>query len=221
MVDLFGGGPALKAASRAAGRRGFDLLLLLLLLPVALPVGALVALAILLADGAPMLIGSERIGRGGAAFRLWTFRTMLPAGDEGVAGADHQAGRVTAIGHLLRRTRLDELPQLWNVLMGDMAVVGPRPPLRRHVERFPERYGRVLHERPGLTGAASQLYRRREKELLASCASAGEAERIFVRRCLPAMTRLELRYARRRTLCTDLVFVARTAFRFSPYRARR
>lgn len=207
MADTVAGPPAWRRAAGAAGRRTFDLALALVLVPVLAPVAALVAVAVLLVDGGPVLFGSERIGQGGRPFILWKFRTMLPGSNDGVATGGDKAGRVTALGRVLRRTRLDELPQLWNVLAGEMAFVGPRPPLRRYVERFPGLYGRVLRERPGITGAASLLYHRREEELLAGCASAEDSDRLYARRCVPAKARLDLRYSRRRSACSDMALL--------------
>jgi lipopolysaccharide/colanic/teichoic acid biosynthesis glycosyltransferase len=186
------------------GQRGFDLALAAMLALMLWPLAALIAVAILLADGRPVLFGSERIGAGGRPFTLWKFRTMVPGSDDGVATGGDKAARVTVLGRYLRHARLDELPQLWNVLRGEMAFVGPRPPLRRYVERFPALYDEVLRERPGITGAATLLYHRREEELLADCATAEESDRIYTRRCVPAKARLDLRYRRRRSACSDL-----------------
>ena len=195
-------GPEVRALPR--GQRAFDLALATLLALLLWPVAALIALAILVADGRPVLFGSERIGANGKPFTLWKFRTMVPGSDDGVATGGDKAVRITALGRHLRRARLDELPQLWNVLRGEMGFVGPRPPLRRYVERFPELYGEVLRERPGITGAATLLYHRREEDLLAGCATAEESDRIYTRLCVPAKARLDLRYRRRRSPCSDL-----------------
>lgn len=201
------------AAAALPGPRGFDLALAALLALLLWPLVALIAVAIILADGRPVLFGSERIGAAGRPFTLWKFRTMVPGSDDGVATGGDKAARITALGRFLRRARLDELPQLWNVLRGEMAFVGPRPPLRRYVERFPALYGEVLRERPGITGAATLLYHRREEELLAGCVTAEESDRIYTRRCVPAKARLDLRYRRRRSACSDLGLLLTTAGR--------
>ncbi|MDH3263544.1 MAG: sugar transferase [Paracoccaceae bacterium] len=196
--------PGQVVSAVSGGRRGFDLALAALLALLLWPLAALIALAILLADGRPVLFGSERIGKGGRPFTLWKFRSMVPGSDDGVATGGEKAVRITRLGRFLRRARLDELPQLWNVLSGEMAFVGPRPPLRRYVDRFPALYGEVLRERPGITGAASLIYHRREEELLAGCITAEESDSIYTRRCVPAKARLDLRYRRRRSPCSDL-----------------
>ena len=102
-------------------------------------------------------------------FRLLKFRTMHVAADSGgVSGGDKQT-RITPMGRFLRRTRLDELPQLWNILRGDISFVGPRPPLRRYVDSHPDLYARVLACRPGVTGLATVIFHRTEERLLAPC----------------------------------------------------
>jgi lipopolysaccharide/colanic/teichoic acid biosynthesis glycosyltransferase len=191
-------------------RRAFDLAVAGVAAVLLAPVAAAVALAVWAGDGRPVLFASERMRAPGRPFTLWKFRTMRPGSDDGRATGGDKAGRVTAVGRVLRLSRLDELPQLWNVLRGDMSLVGPRPPLRRYVERFPALYAAVLRDRPGLTGAATLLYHRREAELLARCASAEEADRLYAAVCVPAKARLDLRYQRRRTVCSDAALLAAT-----------
>ena len=192
------------------GKRLFDIVLALVLL---IPLGALmivIAALLLIAQGRPILYGSERMRDPARAFTLWKFRSMRPAAaDRGVSGGD-KAGRVTPMGAFLRASRLDELPQLFNILKGDMSFVGPRPPLRQYVEAFPDLYAAVLKSRPGVTGLASLIYHRHEERLLAGCASTEETDRVYSRRCIPAKARLDLIYQRRRTLCLDLWILART-----------
>lgn len=154
-------------------------------------------------DGWPIIYRSERMKSPDRAFLLWKFRTMTnTASDSGVTGPA-KASRITPTGAWLRRKRLDELPQLWNILRGDMGFVGPRAPLRRYVEKYPELYAKVLRERPGITGLASMVYHRTEERLLARTTSAEETEEVYCRRCIPRKARLDLLYARRRNPCTD------------------
>jgi lipopolysaccharide/colanic/teichoic acid biosynthesis glycosyltransferase len=193
-----------------AARRALDLSVAVPAALVLLPLAIGVALSVRLGDGGPALYASERMRAPGRPFRLWKFRTMTEgAEDGGVSGGD-KAARVTRIGAVLRRYRLDEIPQLWNVIRGDMALVGPRPPLRRYVERFPALYAEVLAARPGLTGAATLRFRRREEALLARCATPAETDRIYATRCVRAKARLDLAYERRRTIVTDLALIAAT-----------
>lgn len=132
--------------------------------------------------------------------------------DSGVSGGDKSA-RITRTGPFLRRSRLDEVPQLWNVLRGDISFVGPRPPLRQYVERFPEIYGAVLRSRPGITGLASVYFHAHEEYLLAGSRSAAETDAIYVRSCVPRKARLDLIYQARRTLCLDMSIMLKTVFR--------
>ncbi len=195
------------------GKRSMDLGLALILSVVLLPVGLGVAVLILLRDGRPVFYVSERMRSVDQGFMLWKFRTMRPNSDDGRASGGHKAERITPMGRVLRRTRMDELPQLWNVFRGDISFVGPRPPVRDYVERFPGVYREVLRSRPGITGLATLYYHRHEESLLAKCRSAQETDDIYTRRCVPAKARLDLIYARRRSLTMDLRLIVMTAAR--------
>ncbi len=201
-------------------KRFMDVVLALLLAAVLWPVVLGIALAIWLSDGAPVFYVAERMRAPGEPFDLWKFRTMsAAAANEGVSGGD-KAGRVTRIGRLLRRTRLDEVPQLWNILRGDISFVGPRPPLRRYVEMYPELYGEVLKSRPGVTGLATLAFHKREEALLVGCQTAEETEAVYVRRCVPQKARLDLIYAANRSVCYDLRLMVATVFRRVALRRR-
>lgn len=196
-----------------AAKRLTDSFLALLALPFAAAAGGVIAAALLATQGWPVLHKSERMREPGQSFVLLKFRTMRPdPGDRGVTGGD-KGGRITPLGNMLRRTRLDELPQLWNILRGDMSFVGPRPPLRMYVERFPRLYAQVLRSRPGVTGLATLVFHRREAELLRGCRSAEETDAVYVRRCVPVKARLDLIYQRRRNVCFDLAILGRTILR--------
>lgn len=194
-------------------KRLFDITLALLLsVLLALPFLVLV-LVLLATQGRPVFYVAERMRAPGRPFRLWKLRTMTVAqSDSGVSGGD-KVSRITPAGRLLRRTRLDEIPQLWNVLKGDMSFVGPRPPLRQYVERFPEIYARVLRSRPGITGLATLQYHAHEERLLARCRSAEETDAVYCRRCIPRKAQLDLIYQRRQSLCLDIVLLGQTAGR--------
>jgi lipopolysaccharide/colanic/teichoic acid biosynthesis glycosyltransferase len=195
------------------GKRALDIGLALALLVLAAPVIGLIALAILVLEGRPILYPSERMRAPGRPFTLWKFRSMRPAaGDRGVSGGD-KAGRIMPVGRWLRRTRLDELPQLWNILRGDMSFIGPRPPLREYVDRFPDLYARVLRSRPGISGLATLHFHRHEERLLARGRTAEETDAIYCRACIPRKARLDLIYQRHRNVCFDLVLIGRTARR--------
>lgn len=201
-------------------KRLLDLGLALVLGLVLLPVVLILSLMILLKEGRPVFYISERMKTVDQPFSLIKFRTMRPVADSanaGVSGGD-KAGRVTPFFARMRRLRLDEIPQLWNVIRGDMSFVGPRPPLRRYVVLYPDLYRQVLHNRPGITGLASLLFHAHEERLLAACTTPKETEAVYTRRCIPRKARLDLIYQRRRSLCFDLVLIARTGAKLLPGR---
>ncbi len=194
-------------------KRAFDVVFALALGLLLAPVIAVTALALLVLEGRPVFFRSERMKTPTEGFFLLKFRTMTPAeADQGVSGGD-KAHRITRMGAILRRTHLDELPQLWNVIRGDLSLVGPRPPLRLYVERFPEIYAQVLKSRPGLTGLATLRYHAHEARLLARSRSAAETDAIYCRSCVPRKARLDLIYQRHRNICLDLVILLQTAFK--------
>jgi lipopolysaccharide/colanic/teichoic acid biosynthesis glycosyltransferase len=123
---------------------------------VASPVLALAALGVKLGDRGPVLFRQTRVGKDGAAFELLKLRTMIVDAEHRGAGlaVDRGDARITGAGRVLRRLSLDELPQLWNVIRGEMSVIGPRPTLRYQVERYTDRQRRRLEVKPGITGWA-------------------------------------------------------------------
>jgi lipopolysaccharide/colanic/teichoic acid biosynthesis glycosyltransferase len=200
------------------GKRLMDIILAILLMALLAFPALIITAILLLREGRPVLYRSERMQGPTRAFMLWKFRTMTVAGtDAGVSGGD-KALRITPTGWFLRRSRLDEIPQLWNVLRGDISFVGPRPPLRQYVEKFPDLYARVLQSRPGITGLATVTFHRHEERLLARCRSPEETNFVYERRCIPRKARLDLIYQSRRNLCLDLQLIARTAAKVFPKR---
>ena len=192
---------------------------------LALPaVGLLVVLyaVAIVAHGRPVFYHGERMRAPGRTFRLVKLRTMTacPIGEQRVLGGDLRH-RVTPFGGWLRRTRLDELPQLWNVVRGDMSFVGPRPPLQRFVEAAPEAYAEVLRNRPGITGLATVMVCTREERLLANCGTPAETDALYLRRCLPVKLRIDRIYARRRSLGLDAYVIYLTIARVVPLPGRR
>jgi Sugar transferases involved in lipopolysaccharide synthesis len=185
------------------GKRVFDIALALSLGLLLSPVIVILALLVLIRDGRPVFFLSERMKTPEHGFRLVKFRTMTVAGsDSGVSGGD-KANRITRSGRFLRRSRLDELPQLWNILKGDMSFVGPRPPLRLYVERYPELYREVLRNRPGVTGLATLTFHAHEARLLTSCKTPEATDAVYSRRCVPRKARLDLLYQKNSNLCFD------------------
>ncbi|MFY0616040.1 MAG: sugar transferase [Shimia sp.] len=195
------------------GRRLMDLGWVLLLLVLLWPLLIGIALLILIREGRPVLYVSERMKTPEIGFALLKFRTMTNVEvDSGVSGGD-KTDRITKTGRFLRRYRLDELPQLLNILKGDISFVGPRPPLRRYVERFPDVYREVLKDRPGVTGLATLMYHRTEERLLSECKTAEDTEAVYERCCIPRKAQLDILYARSRTLCSDQRLTVATVFR--------
>jgi len=194
-------------------KRLLDIFLSVFLLAILAPLLGLIALIILVRDGAPVFYLSKRMRLMDEDFWLIKFRTMKAAvTDSGVSGGD-KSGRITRTGAILRRTRLDELPQLINVLKGDISFVGPRPPLRQYVERFPDIYQEVLRSRPGITGLASLYFHHHEEWLLHACKDAAETDAVYVRACIPRKARLDLVYQRHQGICFDMLLMARTAMK--------
>lgn len=194
-------------------KRLFDIGVALSLGILLLPVIILTGILILLLDGKPVFYVSERMKTPKQSFALIKFRTMKTvAGDSGVSGGD-KTSRITRMGRFLRGARLDEIPQLWNVLRGDISFVGPRPPLRQYVERFPEIYGQVLKNRPGITGLASVYFHRHEENLLARSKSNEETDEIYCRACIPRKARLDLIYQKNQNLCVDAMIMLKTVFK--------
>ena len=194
-------------------KRLFDLAIALVLSFVLLPVFVVVAALILMTNGRPILYVSERMKTSDTGFNLYKFRTMKPSIENtGVSGGD-KGDRITKYGHAFRRTRLDELPQLWNVLKGDISFVGPRPPLRQYVEQFPEIYGPVLLSRPGITGLASLKFHAHEECLLANTKTVAETDDAYKRICIPRKAALDIIYQKNQTLCFDLYIMIKTVFK--------
>lgn len=189
------------------GKRLFDLWWAALGLAVLWPVFLVVALLITLQDGGPVFFRQWRVGHRGRQFRIWKFRTMLSqASERGPAltiGAD---SRITRVGRLLRRLKIDELPQLLNVMAGEMSLVGPRPELSCYVDLYSPAQRAVLDLMPGMTDAASVHYSD-ESALLAGGA---DPERTYVQVIMPTKVDLSLEYAARATRWSDFMIILAT-----------
>ncbi|QBF34194.1 sugar transferase [Thalassococcus sp. S3] len=191
-------------------KRIFDLFFASLLVIILAPVLIGLIIYLLVKEGRPLFYVAERMKGPDTPFNLWKLRTMnVVAEDTGVSGGD-KSSRVTRTGAWLRRKRLDEFPQLWNILRGDLSFVGPRPPLRQYVEQFPELYSEVLKSRPGVTGLATIVYHKHEEALLSRCATSQETDDIYSRICVPRKARLDLIYQRNQNTCYDFDLVFQT-----------
>lgn len=174
------------------------------------PVFAAVAMAITVTSPGPVFFRQVRVGRAGEPFRIYKFRTMrLDA--EAVGGQLTVSGdpRVTRVGVYLRASKIDELPQLINVLLGDMSLVGPRPEVPRYVALYTPEQRRVLRVRPGITDPASILYR----DEAAVLARADDPERAYIDEVLPHKLEINLAYLERRSLASDVGVILSTVWR--------
>jgi lipopolysaccharide/colanic/teichoic acid biosynthesis glycosyltransferase len=169
------------------------------------PIFAVIALAIKCDDGGPVFYWQKRVGKQFKPFRLVKFRSMRAGADRAGLLTGPSDPRVTPCGRLLRRYKLDELPQLWNVLKGEMQLVGPRPEVDTYVSRFLEQYSVLLREVPGITDPASLAFRR-EDRIFAS----GSIEHLYLFQILPEKLRLSLDYQCRRSLRSDFLILLKT-----------
>lgn len=191
-------------------KRPLDLVLAITGLCALAPLLLVVAVMIVRADGWPVFYRGQRVGWGGSDFRIWKFRTMVREADQiGGSSTPDDDPRLLPIGRTLRRYKLDELPQLFNVLVGEMSIVGPRPQVRWAVDLYNDEEREVLTVRPGITDPGSLAFPN-EGELLAG-ASDPDAE--YYRVIHPEKMRLSIEYARAPSLRRDLALILRTAVR--------
>jgi lipopolysaccharide/colanic/teichoic acid biosynthesis glycosyltransferase len=191
-------------------KRVVDAVVSAVLLVIFSPLFLAIALAVVLDSGLPVFYTQIRTGRGFQPFRICKFRSMRS--DPALHNSQITIGgdlRITRVGRLLRVTKLDELPQLWNVLKGDMSLVGPRPEVPEYVELFRSRYERVLTIRPGITDLASLQFHNEEAMLQAS----SNPLATYTEQILPAKLRLAEHYTSNRSMWLDLTIALRTAGR--------
>jgi len=183
-------------------KRMLDLLLAGLGLVVVAPVGLIAAVVVFLSEGRPVFYLSRRVGQGGREFTLHKLRTMVPRSDRGSLGSVTVAddARLSRTGRALRRWKLDELPQLVNVLKGEMSIVGPRPDAPEIVALYTDEQREILRYRPGLTSPASIRFVN-EAELLAT---SDDPRRLYIEEIMPEEIRLDLDYMKQATVGSDL-----------------
>ena len=187
-------------------KRALDLAIAVLLLLALAPFMLALAIAVRLTSPGPAFHRATRAGRDGRPFTMLKLRTMRLG--PGAAVTTRSDPRITPLGRILRRTRIDEVPQLWNVVRGDMSLVGPRPEDPRFAALYTTEQRAVLAVRPGITGAAQLAFRDEERLLDPS-----DPEGSYVREVLPRKIAMDLEYVRRRSLAGDLAIIARTMFR--------
>lgn len=196
---------ALPPRGQLARKRAFDIVCSVVGLVVLSPVLLLCALLVGASSPGGVLFRQERIGKDGVPFTIYKFRSMRKdnAGLKITTGTD---SRITGVGRVLRKTKLDELPQLWNVFRGDMSFVGPRPEVREYTDLYDEYQRQVLLLRPGITGLASIRYRN-ENELLTNSV---DPNRTYIEEIMPAKLALDLEYIPRASVSYDVRLILET-----------
>jgi lipopolysaccharide/colanic/teichoic acid biosynthesis glycosyltransferase len=195
-------------------KRVFDVLLSTIALILLAPLLLFLAVLIRLDSAGPALFRQERVGRSGRVFHILKFRTMVQ--DAPFKGGPITIGhdpRITTVGTWLRNTKIDELPQLFNILKGDMSFVGPRPEVQKYVDLFRQDFEQILRVRPGLTDLASLRYRD-EAALLGSFEDPEEAYREHI---LPDKIRLAKEYVRRSSMLFDVALMLRTLLKVAHF----
>lgn len=189
------------------GKRVFDVAFAVAGLALLWPLFLIVALLIKLDDRGPVLYRQIRAGRWGREFRIVKFRTMRDGADkEGPSVTAEGDSRITRVGRWLRKTKVDELPQLWNVLRGEMSFVGPRPEVPKYVALYDLEQRKILELMPGITDEASLEFRD-EEGLLATASDPGV---YYVEYCIPRKIALNLSYAKKASMLRDVEVIART-----------
>lgn len=175
------------------------------------PLFVVIGLAVKIEDGGAIFYSHTRVGRNFSRFGLLKFRTMVPNADR-MGGPVTVAGdaRVTRTGRFLRRYKLDELPQLLNVLRGQISLVGPRPESERYVSMFHAQYSPILLHRPGITDPATLAFRDEESLL-----QGGDTEALYIEEILPRKLQLSAKYLEQRTLVSDMKIILQTVLRIA------
>ena len=188
-------------------KRLFDIVFSLFLIALLIPLGLFLAIWIMIDDpGSPFFV-QQRVGKNGKTFGLVKFRSMRKnAESKGQLTVGMKDNRITRSGYFIRKYKVDELPQLWNVFVGQMSVVGPRPEVPRYVAMYNEEQQRVLSIKPGITDYASILYVR-ENEILSK---AENPEQSYIEEIMPAKLALNLKYVEEHSFFNDLKIIGQT-----------
>lgn len=200
-------GFAIEAMIQSKPKRIFDVFLSLIGLIILFPFFLIIALLIVISSGLPVFYTQQRVGRGNEDFGLFKFRTMKKNAEKaGLLTVGGRDPRITTIGYYLRKYKLDELPQLLNVFVGDMSLVGPRPEVRKYVDLYNAEQKKVLLVKPGITDLASLEYFS-ENELLAKSAN---PEETYIKEIMPAKLELNKKYISQMSLGNDIKIIFRT-----------
>ncbi|HTL81868.1 MAG TPA: sugar transferase [Bacteroidia bacterium] len=184
-----------------------DIIASLLGLVILSPFLFIISILVLVSSPGGIFYGQIRVGKNGKDFRLWKFRSMRPDSDKkGLLTVGGRDPRVTRVGYFLRRYKLDELPQLWNVFVGNMSLVGPRPEVRKYVDLYTPEQKKVLEVKPGITDYASIEYSN-ENELLAK---SSDPEKTYIEEVMPAKLRLNMKYISEKSFWTDVKIIFKT-----------
>ncbi|MGW1423497.1 sugar transferase [Bradyrhizobium manausense] len=200
------GWAAQSRSARLSARRAMDVLCASAAIASLSPVFVVVAFIIWLESGRPLLFSQLRLGQGGEPFRMYKFRKFRPScGSDGSPLTLQEDERMTAVGRILAATKLDELPQLWNVLRGDMSLVGPRPESLSFSDCFRGGFERLLDYKPGVFGPCQVLFRHESSAYPADV----PAPEYYRKVLFPAKAKIDLAYFPHRTLVSDLGWIAR------------
>lgn len=190
-------------------KRIFDIVCSLIGIVILLPFYIIISLIILLSSKGGVLYNQERVGRNGFIFKVFKFRTMRPGSfAKGALTVGSRDPRITQIGYYLRKYKLDELPQLFNVLFGDMSIVGPRPEVKIYTDLYTVDQREVLSVRPGITDYASIKFRN-ENDLLSE---SDNPERLYIEKIMPEKLALNMDYIKNNNILRDIKIVFDTFY---------
>lgn len=193
-------------------KRSFDFIVSLIALLLLSPIFILIALLVLFTSRGGIFYIQKRVGKNFREFGIIKFRTMKPDSDKkGLLTVGGRDPRVTVVGYYLRKYKLDELPQLINVLIGTMSFVGPRPEVKKYVDLYNDEQKKILSVKPGITDLASIVYSN-ENELLAKYS---DAERAYIEIVMPAKLKLNLEYISKQSFSGDLKLMVQTVFKIA------
>ena len=190
-------------------KRIFDVVFSLIGIIILLPFYIIISIFILLSGKGGVLYNQERVGRDSVIFKVFKFRTMRPDSfSKGALTVGSRDPRITEVGYYLRKYKLDELPQLFNVLFGDMSFVGPRPEVKKYTDLYNEEQKKVLSVRPGITDYASIKFRN-ENDLLAA---SDEPEQLYIDEIMPEKLALNMKYIQDNTIFKDIKIIFDTFY---------
>jgi lipopolysaccharide/colanic/teichoic acid biosynthesis glycosyltransferase len=188
-------------------KRFFDVFSSFIGLLILLPFLIIISVLITLSSAGPVFYRQSRVGQGGVDFKLFKFRTMVAGAEkQGLLTVGSRDCRITPIGYWLRKYKIDEIPQLINVLSGDMSIVGPRPEVRKYVDLYDDEQAQVLNVKPGITDRASIKFSN-ENDLLSQSAN---PEQFYVTTVMPQKLSLNLEYVKKHNLGIDLKIIFAT-----------